>query len=116
VRGAVEWYANGLQEPEAVRATTADYRKASNVLDGFYPGWLILEPGGRVKLTTIRDAYLDWSEQMGYAPYGEDTKWLARELDNRGLEVKKGRGGAMFAYDVRLTTEAERLELYEDVS
>lgn len=65
VRGAIEWYANGLQDPEVITSATREYREASNSLAGFYPG--IMEAAEAV--TTPGDEaynlYRDWCEAEG---------------------------------------------------
>jgi putative DNA primase/helicase len=66
VRGAVEWYATGLAEPESVQTAVREYRRSADVLDGFLPGVLAFEDGAEIPLGNAFDLYRDWAdlEQM----------------------------------------------------
>ena len=110
VAGAGEWYREGLKEPEKVLAATALLRDNTNLLSGFYPGWVVEEKGSRVKLADLFKAWEDFSADEAEASY--TARWLGRELESRGL-VKKRHSGSIIIEDVRLTTEAERKKLYE---
>jgi putative DNA primase/helicase len=63
VRGAVDWFANGLQDPEAITASVKEYRETSDALAGFFPG--VLERTDDPTPLPGNDAfsaYLDWCE------------------------------------------------------
>jgi len=65
VRGAVEWYANGLKDPSAISDATREYRETSNTLDGFFPGVIVAEPDAVANGADVYHAYRDWCEAEG---------------------------------------------------
>ncbi|QDQ14306.1 phage/plasmid primase, P4 family [Streptomyces spectabilis] len=105
VRGAVEWYAEGLKDPETVRSATKEYRETSDTLAGFFPD--ILRPTGgieRIDGTDVYNAYRDWCEAEGLQ---QKEVWsrtmLYRRLEERGVSrVRTSRGQALIG--VELTT------------
>jgi putative DNA primase/helicase len=90
VRGAVAWFANGLQDPAVITAAGREYRETSDALAGFYPG--VLEPaeGAVMNGTDAFNSYLDWCEAENL-PAKE--RWTRRTFydscEERGLTRKK---------------------------
>lgn len=62
VRGAVEWYRDGLQDPDVIREATREYRETSDPLAGFFPGVIVPDPDGRILGNEAFGAYLEWCE------------------------------------------------------
>ena len=85
VRGAVEWYADGLGEPESMRAAVAEYRQSSDQLDGYLPGVLVRDPEGKVTLKAAFAAFEDWTDDERM---GNTMRWSARGL-RAALEARK---------------------------
>jgi len=66
VRGAMEWYQNGLQDPAQIQEATKDYRRTSDALAGFFPG--VLERCDDSHTMTAGEAYQAykmWAESEG---------------------------------------------------
>jgi len=103
VRGAMEWHANGLQDPQVVVDATKEYREASDDLQGFIPG--VLEYTGSdadwILGKDILTYYKDWCVGENI-PQGQEwrTKTLNAALEQRGL-VKRRRAQGMAFYGVR---------------
>lgn len=98
VRGAVEWYADGLGDPSIVRDETREYRETSNALAGFLPGVFIVdESAGRVTGKVLFDAYLDWAQEENLP---QREIWTRRTffsaLEERGLSKRKAAEGVVF--------------------
>jgi putative DNA primase/helicase len=98
VRGAVEWYARGLQDPSVVLASTAEYRATSDQLMGFLPGVFVKDPdAGAVQGGDVFNAYLDWCHEENLP---KNEVWTRRgffsALEERGLVKRRGRTGVEF--------------------
>lgn len=65
VRGAVEWYAHGLQDPEPIVKATESYRSTSDALDGFFPGRFVRIDSDRPTLvcSEVYKAYAAWCDE-----------------------------------------------------
>ncbi|WP_328950459.1 phage/plasmid primase, P4 family [Streptomyces sp. NBC_00184] len=95
VRGAVEWYANGLKDPESISTATKEYRATSDALAGFFPG--ILEEADDSAILPGADAYnsyRDWCEAEGL----KSTEVWSRKafygaMEERNVTKKKTREG-----------------------
>ncbi|MFJ8955610.1 phage/plasmid primase, P4 family [Streptomyces sp. NPDC102381] len=95
VRGAVEWYANGLRDPESISSATKEYRATSDALAGFFPG--VLEEADESCVLPGADAYnsyRDWCEAEGL----KSTEVWSRKafygaMEERNVSKKKTRNG-----------------------
>ncbi|QDY79808.1 phage/plasmid primase, P4 family [Streptomyces qinzhouensis] len=91
VRGAVEWYRSGLQDPQVIAGASREYRETSDQLAGFFPG--VLERGSEDDVMNGTEAfnrYLDWCEEENL-PARE--RWTRRAfydaMEERGLYRRK---------------------------
>lgn len=112
VRGAQEWYENGLQDPLAVTTATAAYREMSDVLSGFVDNYLTTEEGVKTNQVEIYSAYKDHC--LDVEGLRERDLWSARAfyeaLEERGhwrKKAKQGRKVVTAFIGLRLRTEAE---------
>lgn len=80
VDGAVDWYANGLQTPEVVKAATAEFRHGSDELAGFIG--TVIEPDidGEVLGAELMDRYITWCHEENCRP------WTRTSLFNGVIE------------------------------
>jgi len=107
VRGAVEWYANGLQDPDVIREATREYRETSDPLAGFLPDVLAVtgDTAHSVGLSDAFGAYLDWCEAENLQPR---ERWTKRKfgaaMEERGA-VRHRTNKGMTLLGVRLTAE-----------
>ncbi|MEO6089265.1 MAG: phage/plasmid primase, P4 family [Umezawaea sp.] len=94
VRGAVQWYAEGLREPESVLSAVREYRRSSDILDGFLPGVLVRDPEARITLDDAFNAYQDWADvELGGAsrPWGKIT--FRKNMEGRKVRIIRDRRG-----------------------
>ncbi|MEU5693880.1 phage/plasmid primase, P4 family [Actinosynnema sp. NPDC020468] len=88
VRGAVEWYAGGLGEPDSVRAAVDEYRRSSDILDGFLPGILVRDPAGRIMLEDAFQMYETWADiELGSAQRSWGKNTFRKQLENRKVRI-----------------------------
>lgn len=108
VRGAMEWYATGLQEPGSVSTATQDYRESEDRLAEFIAARLVQEPGARVAPMGVRRTYAEWAEDAGLSRKEVLSGWaLGVELESRGFKKVKSSGKWGFV-GIRLATDEER--------
>lgn len=61
VRGAVEWMANGLQDPAVITDATKEFRETSDALAGFFPGVIVrCKDNCQMPGADAFNAYLAW--------------------------------------------------------
>ncbi|MDB5350170.1 MAG: hypothetical protein JWN86_1417 [Planctomycetota bacterium] len=61
VRGAMDWYANGLVEPEEVRSATQEYRGSEDIVGSFISENCQVGSGERVKSGDLYASYRQWA-------------------------------------------------------
>ncbi|WP_411094307.1 phage/plasmid primase, P4 family [Streptomyces sp. 021-3] len=91
VRGAVEWYRSGLQDPQVITGASREYRETSDQLAGFFPGVLERDDDDHVMHgTDAFNSYLEWAEAENL-PAKE--RWTRRSfydaMEERGVSRRK---------------------------
>ena len=85
IRGARDYFQNGLRDPDIVRVATSDYRVGSDALNGFIGDVLIPDPDGKLTGKEVWEAYQEWTEEEGMPMkdrWRRATVWSA--LEERG--------------------------------
>ncbi|MHC0429245.1 phage/plasmid primase, P4 family [Streptomyces sp. O3] len=95
VRGAVEWYRDGLKDPAVITRASKEYRETSDALAGFFPGVLeACDDSHAMNGTEAFNRYLDWCE-VENLPAKE--RWTRRAfyeaMEERGVTRMKTRTG-----------------------
>ncbi|MGW2398481.1 DNA primase family protein [Kitasatospora sp. NPDC001664] len=101
VRGAMEWFREGLVEPESIKAATANFKETSDALSEFFPDVMVKthEESDRVPLQDAYNAYRDWMEASGERPWTK--RGFASAMDERGVRKVRAASG-MVLTGVRL--------------
>ncbi|MDH6123835.1 MULTISPECIES: phage/plasmid primase, P4 family [unclassified Kitasatospora] len=90
VRGAVQWRADGLGDPEVITSASKEYRETSDALAGFLPGTLERCDGNQMSGADAFNKYLEWCEAENL-PSRE--RWTRRTfydaMEERGITRKK---------------------------
>lgn len=90
VRGAVDWYANGLNEPSSVMAATDEYRASQDILGTFLEECCVVDDGCRTKSSHLYDAYKKWCEQSGES--SQTQKLFGEAMTEKGFQRKTSNG------------------------
>ena len=99
VRGAVDWYLGGLQDPQVIVEATREYKATSDALAGFLPGVYVRdERAGQVSGKQLFDDFLEWAdaENLKESEKPRRRKFYAL-LEERGLVRHAVREGASFS-------------------
>ncbi|GGM78590.1 hypothetical protein GCM10012275_56530 [Longimycelium tulufanense] len=110
VRGATEWYREGLREPATVTNAVREFRAQSDHLHGFFPG--VLEPVPRatprakVRRAEVYTRYREWMDSTGRGRDAWGKQTLFEGLRERGLTEARDASGFHFL-DVRWAADPE---------
>ena len=108
VRGAREWYAQGLRDPDVIREGTREYREASDVLNGFVPGVFVPDPDGKVEAKTVFKAFQEYADEGNYLDL---KKWSNRALyaalEERGYPRRRSTGGKFVIVGLRRARQTD---------
>lgn len=101
IAGAVDWYNNGLIEPEAVTAATADYRDESDPLARFLSMCTRADNGGRVQSSVLYELFCAWCKAAGEKEWS--TKGFSKAMLDKGIRKKQANG--IFWLDIATTKD-----------
>jgi len=109
VRGAIEWYARGLQDPQVVVDATREYRDQSNALDGFLPGIYVFDQNGRVDSSKV---FADFQQYADEGNYLDLKRWSQRALygaieEHKGVTRKRSTGGKNVFIGIRRVRQSD---------
>lgn len=89
VEGCVMWLAEGLEEPEAVRIATEEYRREQDVIGRFLEDCCVLHPDAEVGASALFRRYESWCDEQRETPktqhkFGAALRDRGQDLDNSG--------------------------------
>ena len=87
VRGCLDWQAEGLRAPEAVKAATANYQQEQDVLAAWLADCCIVKRTADAKAAELYASYADWCDQSGEHPEPQ-RRWGMR-LTERGFQRQR---------------------------
>lgn len=90
VRGMIDWLANGLIEPEAVKEATAQYREDSDPLARFLKLCTEMDPDSRVQSSKLHEVFVAWCKAAGEREWSQ--KGFTKAMLDKGF-VKKASDG-----------------------
>ncbi|MER6365040.1 phage/plasmid primase, P4 family [Kitasatospora sp. NPDC001527] len=95
VRGAREWYAEGLRDPQVITGASREYRETSDSLAGFLPGILErADDSHQLNGSEAFNEYLTWCEAENLPAKERWTrKTFYDALEERGVSRKKTKRG-----------------------
>lgn len=101
IRGAIDWYQNGLGTTDKVRSATAGYRTEMDDLADFLADRCVAESQSFVGSRTLYEVFKAWSEGSGERPLSE--KMFSTRIEERGFSKKRTKAGVQFS-GVRIRT------------
>lgn len=106
VRGAMEWYRSGLQDPERIKNATKEYRRTSDALAGFFPGVLeACEDGCELTAGEAYQAYKAWCEAEGLPQREQWTRRTFLDAMEERQVVRKNTTKGVSLVGIRLQTD-----------
>jgi putative DNA primase/helicase len=94
VRGAVGWYAEGLNRPEKVRSAGLEWRKDVDRIGQFISEECVEHSAAEAQARSLYSAYKKWAEDAGEKPVTETS--FGNTLKQRGFEKKRTKRGAAY--------------------
>lgn len=108
IRGAVDYLAHGLNEPDAVRSATREYAAHEDTLGRFVDECCHVAPGSelvKVRKSTLRERYDAWCRAEGEQPLPPQR--FGRDLRSRfGVEPSRSRNPQRYL-GIMLTAETD---------
>ncbi len=83
VRGCLSWQRDGIQEPEAVRAGTEEYRQETDLIGLFVKECCHCGEGERIRPNELYHAYCRWCEERRERP--KSLAAFGTQLSDRGV-------------------------------
>jgi putative DNA primase/helicase len=94
VRGAVAWFAGGLQDPEMISEATDEYKATSDALSGFFPGVIVADDSARMDGSAAFNSYLEWCEAENLPAKEQWTRTaFYSAMEERGAVKRRGNKG-----------------------
>lgn len=101
--GCLDWQRDGLTEPNAVVAATADYRAEMDVLGDWISDCCVLVAGVNARAAQLFESYTRWCEAMG--EHAMSQRKLGGALRERGLHSRTSNGVIWDGIGLKATTE-----------
>lgn len=93
IKGAVAWYAEGLQYPDEVRQATQEYRTANDPLHNFIRDRCTLGPDADIEVSDLYRIYTAYCEEQRLRAYEivSQTKFTARIKRQPNIVLNEGK-------------------------
>lgn len=104
-QGWLDYQAQGLNPPEAVRVRTKAYQAASDVLARFLDDRVIANPNATEKAREMFGAWTKWCHENGEQAGPEAD--FATSMTNRGFEKRRTKHGVVYCGLMLLSDEVE---------
>lgn len=100
VRGAMDWYENGLQTPKAVAEATAGYRSEMDTVSQFIEERCEVASDVAMSSSSLYEAYRKHSNDTGRSPVSQTM--FGRTLSAKGFRAEKRSGGIKYRVGLKL--------------
>jgi putative DNA primase/helicase len=102
IGGLMDWLANGLVEPEAVKLATQEYRDQTDPLARFLRLCTVADPASRIQSSKLHEVFAAWCKAAGEREW--TNKGLAKAMADKGFA--KARSDGMQWLGLRLVRQA----------
>ncbi|MBN98160.1 MAG: hypothetical protein CME16_02755 [Gemmatimonadetes bacterium] len=102
VRGAMDWYENGLQTPKAVAEATAGYRSEMDTVGQFIEERCEAVSNAAISSSSLYETYRKHCNDTGRSPVSQTM--FGRTLSGKGFRAEKRGGGIKYRLGLKLHT------------
>ena len=106
IRGSIEWYANGLQDPVEITSATANYRTTSDELAGFINMVVVEDSESSVNGNDLYLKYMDWAVDENIKAWSRTAFYNAVVERINGCQKSDYRKGVLMK-GIRFATEQD---------
>ena len=93
VQGAVDYYQNGIQEPESVTKASREYQMEFDTVGQFIEECCVVGSGLEIQSSKLYQAYKNWCDENNEKPFG--TRQFSTTLERKKFKKRKS-GNMLF--------------------
>jgi putative DNA primase/helicase len=108
VAGVLNYFDRGLDQPDSIRAASADYKAGSNTFRDWLDQFCVFEPDHEIAQAVLYDTYKVEQERQGQEKIMSKISFGRALADMQIMKFRKPGSGDIMRRGLRLASEAER--------